>query len=485
MQTVTLILVDHSGSMKDNGKMDFAKKLLMEEVLAELNFSFMIGVKTFTIVEESRETLILPIHPLSLTNRTELTQKISGIINPSGGTPISAAIRDAVNDLKEYPAFEKRIVLVTDGEETIQDGINYENAIAEAGKEGFHCQIHIIGLGLDKVALEKANAISIATKGSVSNIPLTNGTPIQPEEVKESITPFINAIKTPVFPNGLEKIHGDETGSDLHPVTPTNKPTQDENGHHIQDANIPTATEPVPTPVESIVEADDHQPSEQIKPVTDLTGDEVWEAPPETPEVNPAPDQIDEAASPIQPEPQNINPVIWHEENVETRSPFSITITSRFFNDILVQMENLSIEMAAIKSTMAKKTAEEELKKLSAAEVAYIHNLLNKRYGERVRITDHSVFEIVLEDQTRPEYFVICKPVNIVVSPFCLTQYEWRLFLNYTKNTQICLVMEEGGQPKCVFIDNLLDWILKGKVVPYMVEEKTVQPGEVWLRIER
>jgi hypothetical protein len=45
--------------------------------------------------------------------------------------------------------------------------------------------------------------------------------------------------------------------------------------------------------------------------------------------------------------------------------------------------------------------------------------------------------------------------------------------------------MEENNQPKCIFIDNLLDWILKGKVVLYMLEEKTIQPGEVWLRIER
>lgn len=125
MQTITQILVDYSGSMEH--KIEFAKRLIIEEVIPALDFSYKIGVKTF--YSSDRKPNFIEVLPLNIVNREDLDSAIKNIGKPNGGTPIAAAIKNSFDELSEYPAYDKRIILITDGQET--DGGDYE---AEAKK---------------------------------------------------------------------------------------------------------------------------------------------------------------------------------------------------------------------------------------------------------------------------------------------------------------------------------------------------------------
>ena len=61
---------------------------------------------------------------------------------------------------------------------------------------------------------------------------------------------------------------------------------------------------------------------------------------------------------------------------------------------------------------------------------------------------------------------------------------QWRLFLNNTKNTQVYLVFPKESEHEYLLVDNLLDWIMRGKLLPYLNESATIQPGRVYLTLD-
>jgi len=115
METVTEILIDFSGSMKD--KLSLTKQVLLNDVIPILDYSSRIGIKTFTQLKKS-DPFINQVLNLNITNKEEIIQAVNSLGTPDGNTPISAAIKASVTTLKEYAAFNKKIILVTDGEET-------------------------------------------------------------------------------------------------------------------------------------------------------------------------------------------------------------------------------------------------------------------------------------------------------------------------------------------------------------------------------
>ena len=79
------------------------------------------------------------------------------------------------------------------------------------------------------------------------------------------------------------------------------------------------------------------------------------------------------------------------------------------------------------------------------------------------------------------EYYIECKGTPKAKPTFYLTKSEWRLFLNNTKNYQIYFIKDSFEKPNHLFIDNLLDWILRGKIVPYLTEKSVVKEERVFL----
>lgn len=131
----------------------------------------------------------------------------------------------------------------------------------------------------------------------------------------------------------------------------------------------------------------------------------------------------------------------------------------------------------------------EHNEKIRKASEEYVFEVLKKKYPERVKwlnekgesYSDHD-FEILDLDET-VEYYIECKGTVQNKPTFYLTKNEWRLFLNHTKNYQIYFVKNSFGNPNHVFIDNLLDWLLKMKIVPYLKERDIIKEERVFLTL--
>lgn len=406
METVTEILIDFSGSMKD--KLPLTKQVLLTDVIPNLDYASRIGIKTFA--KHNNQPPTQQVLNLNLTNKDEIIRTVNSLGTPDGGTPITAAIRASVTTLKEYAANDKKIILVTDGQE--DSGGDYVAEAKKASAEGINCQVHIIGIGLNDKAKAQAQEISKITNGSFSFIPYTNGASYNSATVKTNLTPFYNAVK-------------------------------------------PAATiisSPVTTPVS--------------KPIVQ-------------PEVKPQPLKVEEPKVEIE------KPTEKQPTNSDNSEALKLIIEE--IKSIKEQLKELKADKNLIPEIVEDTEHNEKIRKASEE---YLFEVLKKKYPDRVKWlnengesnSDHD-FEILDLDSGTIEYYIECKGTVKNKPTFYLTKNEWRLFLNHTKNYQIYFVKNSFGNPSHTFIDNLLDWLLKGKLVPYLKERDVIKEERVFLTL--
>lgn len=418
MKTVTEILVDVSGSMKNT--ISSARKMLIEEVIPTMDFSDKIGIKTFT--SSNKSPIIKSVLPLSITNKTQLKEAVEKITNCHGGTPIAAAIRNSVESLKEFMAFEKRIILLTDGQES--DGGNYELEAQNAKRKGVNCEIHIIGIGLKPEAIKKAQRISSISGGTFSNV--TFGNSYNTNSVKTSLTRFSSQFST-----HTRSITPKQTHSTSQPVK------------KVEVKPIVKKEEPIIEKVKEVSTAKEetHSKEEIVK-------------------------RVDDNSKKLETIVSQLNIIT---EKIESISKPSIS--------------NLEDEIEINED----KEFNEKIRKVSEQ---YVFEKLTDKYGKNINwlnsdgkesFSDHD-FEVIDIDGTI-EYYIDCKGTIGDKKTFMMTSNEWRLFLNQTKNYQIFLVTNVLKSPKITKIDNLLDWILKGKVVPYSEKNIRLKAERIYFTI--
>jgi hypothetical protein len=401
MQTVTEILIDFSQSMDE--KLALTKSALLNDIIPELDYSSKIAIKTFTGTKE-KLPIIKEVLPLSITNKEQLLNAINSLQNPDGNTPIAAAIKNSVISLKEYAAFNKTILLITDGEENC--GGDYLAEVDIAKKDGINCHIHIIGIGLNEQAAKKAESISTLSNGSFNAIPFTKGQTVYNQNVvRQHLTSFYKAVKQPV----LQKSNLASAMS-----ASTNNSTLQQDFKKIND----TA-------------------AETLKPTEDVLS------------------------------------------------------TDGSLNFIIEEIKEIRKELNGLKNDkeqVPEFVEDEELnERIRKASEEYLFEILKKKYPERVNwlnqsgesYLDHD-FEILNFDGS-VEYYIECKGTGKAKPTFYLTKEEWRLFLNHTKNYQIYFVNNSFNNPTYIFIDNLLDWMLKGKIVPYLIDRQVIKEERVFL----
>lgn len=404
METVTEILVDISGSMKN--KMSATKQALLNDILPDLDTSSEIGIKTFTTV--NKQLSIQSVLPLSKTDRETIKQAIQKINCSDGGTPIAASIKASVKALSEFVANDKIIILVTDGQETEKG--DYVQEAKNATAEGIYCKIHVIGIDLKEGGVNQANEIAKITGGTPNFISFVNGTYNQ-SSIRSSLSSFYQAVRT----------------------TPL-----------VQQTFSPSFNHSAPL-------------------VTKVAEPEI---------------KIDSQI-------EEIEPTITETETTEK--------TSMQLDLIVEQIKEIRKELAELKKDKVEIPViiedAEHNEKIRKASEEYLFEVLKKKYPERVKWlngngesnSDHD-FEIVDLDGTI-EYYIECKGTVKNKPTFYLTKNEWRLFLNHTKNYQVYFVKNSFGQPNHVFIDNLLDWLLKMKIVPYLKERDVIKEERVFLTL--
>ncbi len=406
METVTEILIDFSGSMKD--KLSLTKQVLLTDIVPSLNYSSRIGIKTFAKLNNLPPTS--QVLNLNITNKEEIIKTINSLGTPNGGTPISDAIRASVSTLKEYAVYDKKIILVTDGEEDA--GGDYVAEAKKASADGVNCEIHVIGIGLNDKAQSQAKEISTLTNGSFSHIPFSKGTVYNSSTVKASLSNFYTAAKTTsaVFSNS---------------VAP-------------------------PLPKKIIEHGIRPQPIEVEKAKVEF----------ETPQTEKTP-------------------------SIDNNEEFKIIAAE--IKNIKEQLLELKANRSEIPDIEENKEQNEKIRKISEE---YLFEVLKRKYPNRVKWlnengesnADHD-FEIIDIDNGTIEYYIECKGTIKSKPTFYLTKNEWRLFLNHTKNYQIYFINESFSTPSYIFIDNLLDWLLKGKLVPYLKERDIIKEERVFLTL--
>jgi len=407
METVTEILVDISGSMKN--KMIATKQALLNDIIPELDYSSRIGIKTFSTLGKPKQLSINPILPLNKTDKEVIKQKIQSISCSDGGTPIAATIKASVQSLAEYIANDKVIILVTDGAET--EGGDYVLEAKKATEEGIKCKIHVIGIDLKEEDKLKAKEIARITGGTPNFITLPNSSYNQ-TQIRTNLTGFYQAVR--------------------------------------KAPQIQTVSPPINQKAPSFIKVPEPQSNMQAKK---------------------------EETKPTH----------------ETKTDGNINPTLEL---IVEQIKELRKELAELKKE--RKEIPEfdedpiENEKIRKASEEYLFEILNKKYPDRVKWLnqtgesneDHD-FEILELDGATIEYYIECKGTPKNKPTFYLTKNEWRLFLNHTKNYQIYFVRNSFKNPNHIFIDNVLDWLLKGKIVPYLVEREVIKEERVFLTINR
>lgn len=207
--TIVEILIDKSGSMgymKGAGaehenqylidgvtRMSLIKKILIEQIIPTIKYADQVIIRTFRYERKTIGDKVIdePSTPI-IYNDSFKSEKISTIISlltdpPPGGTPITAAIESAVLDLDRFQNSDRKIILLTDGEEN--GGGDYIEAAKKAEQlKGVECKIFIIGLAQDESSIKKSQ--SIAT-GGYFNI---NSKNFSSEEVKKVLEPMKVAV---------------------------------------------------------------------------------------------------------------------------------------------------------------------------------------------------------------------------------------------------------------------------------------------------
>lgn len=163
MKTIIEVLIDNSRSMgpfqvkENNGqyllpdgstRMNLAKTILKNEFVPTFDYASKIIVRKFHSNDKDNNKLVIEtIYDTNLDTEI-LRQKIEEILDPvdTGGTPITDAIKYSINELSKFPEADRKIILVTDGEETGEG--DYNKAAKEALQlHGIPCNVFIIRVG--------------------------------------------------------------------------------------------------------------------------------------------------------------------------------------------------------------------------------------------------------------------------------------------------------------------------------------------------
>ncbi len=202
METVIEILVDLSNSMgsSNEGKyllpdgttrMSVLKKILLDEILPTIDYADRVTIRTFYSDKEpnliARIIYRGPSHLRSLQN---VISRLPSDPQKTGGTPITDAITLSISELGKDKANDKKIILVTDGEET-GNGNYIEKSKEALEKYKIPCKIFIVGIAQNEEQEEKTRELSNFTKGAYINLISSN---YDSNLVRTQLSPLKKAI---------------------------------------------------------------------------------------------------------------------------------------------------------------------------------------------------------------------------------------------------------------------------------------------------
>jgi len=148
-----LIILDASGSMSHQASYNktkmFEAKEALEKVLREVDSSYLIGLRVYgsssfssnKYLDCQDSVLLVPPQPY---NRANIVNKLREI-KPNGESPIGYSMRQAIKDLNSVQAAEKKIILISDGQDTCgYDPCSFSRSLR---KNNLSFKMDVVGFG--------------------------------------------------------------------------------------------------------------------------------------------------------------------------------------------------------------------------------------------------------------------------------------------------------------------------------------------------
>ncbi|MFD8009114.1 VWA domain-containing protein [Streptomyces sp. NPDC058955] len=201
------LVLDVSGSMRakdiDGKSRMSAAKQAFNEVLDAVPEEVRLGIRTLGAdypgndrkrgCKDTRQ--LYPVGPL---DRTEAKTAVATLA-PTGWTPIGPALTEAAKDLGEDGA-TKRIVLITDGEDTC--GVDPCQIAREIAAKGIHLVIDTLGLVPDAKTRQQLTCIAEATGGTYTSVHRTEDLS---RRVRQLVDRAADPVVTPVATEGTRQ----------------------------------------------------------------------------------------------------------------------------------------------------------------------------------------------------------------------------------------------------------------------------------------
>ncbi|MDX1917954.1 MAG: VWA domain-containing protein [Candidatus Caenarcaniphilales bacterium] len=168
-----LIVLDASGSMADpavgaNSKMLLAKQVL-ESVLSKISPDVEVGLRVYGSTRNGGDPVVacqdsVLLVPPGRGNRRQIVNSLREL-KPTGATPISYAMRRAVEDLRGISTDKKSVVLISDGLDTC--GFDPCSLARSFSDTGVKVQFNVVGFGIsdDPAAQNQLQCIAANTDG--------------------------------------------------------------------------------------------------------------------------------------------------------------------------------------------------------------------------------------------------------------------------------------------------------------------------------
>lgn len=192
------LVLDVSGSMRtrdiDGQSRMVAAKQAFNEVLDAVPQEVELGIRTLGANYPGKDTKVgckdtKQLYPVGPLDRTEAKTAVATLA-PTGWTPIGPALLGAAEDLEGEGDATRRIVLITDGEDTCAPLDPCEVA-REIAAKGIHLTIDTLGLVPDDKTRRQLTCIAEATGGTFTSVQHT-------DELSRRVTQLVDRAADPV-----------------------------------------------------------------------------------------------------------------------------------------------------------------------------------------------------------------------------------------------------------------------------------------------
>lgn len=410
------ILIDYSGSMgymegteHENkflidGKTRFflAEQMIQKHILPTIDYVENIVVRLFRGISNNIEVNTIYEGEFNINELSPLISKISN--PPTGGTPITAALNEAKQNLTKYPNYDRKILLITDGADN--DGNDYSiTANSISSIPGTPCKIYVIGLDQNEEMEGKAR--SIATGG------------------------YFN-IKSQYFENKI-----------------------------LQDFLVTLKLSLLQDSKETLELSNDKSAKEDIQIIDTKIAKVVTENDASTTGL------IDNIQTQIDKTKAILSELEIIKEQLRVKQLLSsgvdsttLTIDDDYSEDIKIRSETILYEH------LCKQYGKDSVTWLNQHQESYQHHdfEIHDDMGDIIKIIE-------------------CKGTPKSKPTFYMTANEWSNFLSHQQEYQLYRIFELDTTPQIYRIENLLNAILEGKVVPYLTKPEILKENRVYLTI--